>query len=771
MKKLLLLLLFIPLVSFGQDNMYYVTSQGGLNVRDKPGSEGKKIATLLVDDLVYLLEKTDISLTINDLNKSTGESKEISGQWIKIKTHTPPKLKGDKILWENNDQNIEGYVFDGFLKKIIVSKELTEYEQKIVLKYSNYQLEIGELESSIIPENQEVYNYGMQLIDLCSENPNHPDRNLNRNEIKPCTNFFGDDWKKVYKNSYKNKFLIVSYFKSTHHQNKLIIKKVELLNDLLKSVSDDSNISKEHITFFPNGRHQINLNWDIKKNTPKKENNLEAFISLMGDVNVFKEKRDSEGLFNLLFKEKKPSSSFFYNAYGWSWNLFGSNVNRIIELLKQITGKDVFISGPHEEYFHASSSLNTPGYGDFGCYNPFFIDEIINKIKSLSPTSKKIIRPFYNSLFKLPIRRLMNYRFFDLLIESPYTGYEKEINGNIYQLFDEKTQSLLNHNSLVKQIEDKERYMTPRELLFWIRRNYDNTANKFFELFKLIIDEFDDNPLEIEGMEKLFYYAFKGDNWIHKGGNEFRLEDDNIMILYDAESYQNNYDDSSLKVSKAFETLFDTDRLSGLKLYAYSREGRFPLEIIDSKINSLPVYCDFEVSKQIEISYKKIESEILFISSADLPIENSFIRASSFKDKQWANDNDSFLFPSNSENKNVTLFKFGKNNNAFIASVSGIINTERFCEREWDDSQVYNCEIKLPDTRTINEYYYIENEKITILSALGDNKYMGKIKGFQDINNDGVLDIIFEHAIYFSNENGFLAYDLITNKVWEEERC
>ena len=91
MKKLLLLLLFIPLVCFGQNNIgdsffgvgvivptafsaskvYAVTSQGGLNVRDKPGSDGKKIATLLVDDLVYLLEKTDISLTINDLNKST----------------------------------------------------------------------------------------------------------------------------------------------------------------------------------------------------------------------------------------------------------------------------------------------------------------------------------------------------------------------------------------------------------------------------------------------------------------------------------------------------------------------------------------------------------------------------------------------------------------------------------------------------------------------------------------------------------------------------
>ena len=74
MKKLLLLFLFVPFFSFGQNNVYSVTSQGGLNVRDKPGSDGKKIATLLVDDLVYLLEKTDISLTINDLNKSTGET-------------------------------------------------------------------------------------------------------------------------------------------------------------------------------------------------------------------------------------------------------------------------------------------------------------------------------------------------------------------------------------------------------------------------------------------------------------------------------------------------------------------------------------------------------------------------------------------------------------------------------------------------------------------------------------------------------------------------
>ena len=119
MKKLLIILIFVPLVSFGQNNIYSVTSEGGLNVRDKPGIDGEKIAILLLDDLVYLLEKTEIPITVTDLSKSTGRDKKISGQWVKIKTHTPPKLKVDKILRGNKDQNIEGYVFDGFLKRII----------------------------------------------------------------------------------------------------------------------------------------------------------------------------------------------------------------------------------------------------------------------------------------------------------------------------------------------------------------------------------------------------------------------------------------------------------------------------------------------------------------------------------------------------------------------------------------------------------------------------------------------------------------------------
>ena len=116
MKKLILLLLAFPFICIGQDNIYSVTSPNGLNMRDKPGTDGNKIATLLFGDFVNIKEKTEKSLTINDFNNTTGKTEEISGNWVKIKTLSPPKLKGNKILWEDNYENIEGFVFDGFLK-------------------------------------------------------------------------------------------------------------------------------------------------------------------------------------------------------------------------------------------------------------------------------------------------------------------------------------------------------------------------------------------------------------------------------------------------------------------------------------------------------------------------------------------------------------------------------------------------------------------------------------------------------------------------------
>jgi len=97
MKKILLVLLFVPLVSFGQD--YYVSAKGGLNVREAPEAKAKKVSTLSYGTFVSIESRTAIKLTINDTDKRTGVKKQIEGEWV-------------KIVSENS---ISGYVFDGYL--------------------------------------------------------------------------------------------------------------------------------------------------------------------------------------------------------------------------------------------------------------------------------------------------------------------------------------------------------------------------------------------------------------------------------------------------------------------------------------------------------------------------------------------------------------------------------------------------------------------------------------------------------------------------------
>ena len=165
MKKLLLVLLIVPLVSFGQDNIYSVTSEGGLNVRDKPGIDGNKIATLLLNDFVIIKQKTDKSLTINDLNKVIGKTKEISGHWVKIETLNPPKFKGNKVLWKSNYENIKGYTFDGFLKKIslrdtITSTEVTNNNEVYYYQKTLFTGKTITVKETLVDENNaEVPNY------------------------------------------------------------------------------------------------------------------------------------------------------------------------------------------------------------------------------------------------------------------------------------------------------------------------------------------------------------------------------------------------------------------------------------------------------------------------------------------------------------------------------------------------------------------------------------------------------------------------------------
>ena len=83
MKKLLLVLLFVPLVSFGQMD-YYVSAKGGLNVRIAPNAKAKKVATLLYGQTVSIESKTGVKLKINDVDKKTGVTKVIEGEWVEI---------------------------------------------------------------------------------------------------------------------------------------------------------------------------------------------------------------------------------------------------------------------------------------------------------------------------------------------------------------------------------------------------------------------------------------------------------------------------------------------------------------------------------------------------------------------------------------------------------------------------------------------------------------------------------------------------------------
>ena len=104
MKKLILVLLFVPIVSFGQKD-YYVTAKGGLNVREAPEARAKKVSTLSYGTFVSIESRTAIKLIINDTDKETGVTKVVEGEWV-------------KIISENN---IVGYVFDGYLEKISIS--------------------------------------------------------------------------------------------------------------------------------------------------------------------------------------------------------------------------------------------------------------------------------------------------------------------------------------------------------------------------------------------------------------------------------------------------------------------------------------------------------------------------------------------------------------------------------------------------------------------------------------------------------------------------
>ena len=92
MKKLILLLLFVPLISFGQTK-YIVSAKEGLNVREQPSLESKKITTLVYGQKVIIESKTGKKLTINDVDYGYLGRFNIEGEWVEITSET--EVKGE----------------------------------------------------------------------------------------------------------------------------------------------------------------------------------------------------------------------------------------------------------------------------------------------------------------------------------------------------------------------------------------------------------------------------------------------------------------------------------------------------------------------------------------------------------------------------------------------------------------------------------------------------------------------------------------------------
>ena len=199
MKKLFLVLIFIPLISMGQSayKSYYengnlkVTGEGffeeikwkisaksGLNLRESPDLKSKKIAKVPYGTLVSVKSETDLKLTIIDTDKETGITKSIQGKWVKIVAEffLGP---GDKGYYEDliEPSGVEGYVFDGFLKeeRYLVHKpgvwtyyfesgvinEEVFYSEEGVIKKITYDTD-GDIKK--IEEHQEDYPWGSNVI-------------------------------------------------------------------------------------------------------------------------------------------------------------------------------------------------------------------------------------------------------------------------------------------------------------------------------------------------------------------------------------------------------------------------------------------------------------------------------------------------------------------------------------------------------------------------------------------------------------------------------
>jgi len=199
------------------------------------------------------------------------------------------------------------------------------------------------------------------------------------------------------------------------------------------------------------------------------------------------------------FVGSKPfyENRFFAAAY------LNVDFDNIVKMAETIFGIKVFNSG-YPDNFERSGS----GYGH---YNPLFLDKVIESFKSLSPTLKMLIQPLYDSHFFIPFRRLKESRSVSKTMNVTQELYE----AGLLQL---------------EEVGENPNYASA-ETLFWIRRDYDGTSDKFLELVNLIMEEFDDENISTEMAISMGLPSYAFARLIHNEITEFQSPDEKPLTF------------------------------------------------------------------------------------------------------------------------------------------------------------------------------------------------------------------------------------------------
>jgi len=193
------------------------------------------------------------------------------------------------------------------------------------------------------------------------------------------------------------------------------------------------------------------------------EDNIEPFKELIGD---------------------RGQNKSFFKGY-WI------DASGILRLAETTFGIPIFNSGPHTKEYFKNNCLCE----NFGHYNPLFLDNATELVQTLSPLQKALIQPIYDKYFKIPIRTLMVNQMFAFF--EDLSVFKGEDSNHIEYNFLEPIISREDHNSVLESIKTSVPYI-PSETLFWIRRHYDGTSDKFLQLFEVIMEEFDGGNISTE---------------------------------------------------------------------------------------------------------------------------------------------------------------------------------------------------------------------------------------------------------------------------------